>query len=70
MMARRLSIDADLCTGHGRCYSISPNLLTDDFDGFVTIRGTSIDIEPDQTIDAEAAVRACPEQAVQLSVES
>ena len=38
-VAMFLSIDADKCMGHGRCYSVAPDLLTDDEEGFVAQRG-------------------------------
>ena len=40
----RLTIDAEMCTGHGRCYTLSPQLLSDDEEGFVTQRGQTIDV--------------------------
>jgi ferredoxin len=65
-MAARLSVDAARCMGHGRCYTAAPSLLSDDDEGFVTLRGTSMPIEPDQLAEAESARRACPERAVLL----
>lgn len=66
-MEARLSVDADKCTGHGRCYTVAPNLLTDDEEGFVTLRGSSMPIAGDQLADAEEAVAACPERAITLT---
>ncbi len=40
----KLTVDADRCMGHGRCYTVAPDLLTYDEEGFVTIRGVVIDI--------------------------
>ena len=61
-----LSNDASKCTGHGRCYSTSPDLLSDDEEGYVTIRGSSMEITEDQVADAERAAAACPERALTL----
>lgn len=61
-----LSVDASRCTGHGRCYTVSPDLLSDDEEGFVTLRGSSMEITGDQLAAAERAVAACPERAVSL----
>ena len=47
----RLAVDADQCTGHGRCYSLAPQLLSPDDEGYVTIRGSSIEI-PDDILKA------------------
>ena len=35
----KLTIDAGMCTGHGRCYTLAPDLLTYDDEGFVAERG-------------------------------
>jgi ferredoxin len=46
---------------HGRCYSVAPKLLSDDDEGFVTLRGSSMEIADNQLADAgEAAAAACP----------
>jgi ferredoxin len=62
-----LSVDAAKCTGHGRCYSVAPDLLSDDDEGFVTLSGSSMDITDDQLASAEEAVAACPERAITLT---
>ena len=61
-----LSVDESRCTGHGRCYSVAPKLLSDDDEGFVTLRGSSMEIADDQLADAEEAAAACPERAITL----
>jgi ferredoxin len=66
-MSMRLSVDESRCTGHGRCYSAAPKLLSDDDEGFVTLRGDSMEITEDQVADAEEAVAACPELAITLT---
>ena len=62
-----LTVDASKCTGHGRCYTASPGLLSDDEEGFVTLRGSSMLVSGDQLADAKAAVAACPERALTIS---
>jgi ferredoxin len=66
-MSMELSVDASRCTGHGRCYSTAPDLLSDDDEGFVTLRGGSMAITEAQLKDAEEAVAACPERAITLT---
>jgi len=66
-MGSELFVDAAKCTGHGRCYSTVPLLLSDDDEGFVTLRGNSMPIEDAQLADAEQAVAACPERAITLT---
>lgn len=61
-----LSVDESRCTGHGRCYTVSPELLSDDEEGYVTLRGSSMEIAGGQLASAERAVAACPERALSL----
>jgi ferredoxin len=49
--------------GHGRCYSVAPELLTYDEEGFVTIRGVVLEVPDEQIEAAKEAVESCPEQA-------
>ena len=62
----KLHVDADVCTGHGRCYTVAPDLLTYDDEGFVSIRGQTIEIAADQIKAAEDAAASCPEEAISL----
>jgi ferredoxin len=62
----KLSVSAELCRGHGRCYSLAEDLLEDDDDGFVTVRGRIIDVPDDQVEDARNAAGSCPEGAIKL----
>jgi ferredoxin len=61
----RITIDADRCNGHGRCYSLAPTLFGDDDDG----RGVVIvtDVGDEQVADARTAIANCPEQAIALT---
>jgi ferredoxin len=61
----RVVIDAAACSGNGRCYSLVPELFTDDESGY----GQVIDggeFGDDQRDAAERAVRACPENAISI----
>ena len=62
----KLAVDGKNCMGHGRCYLLAPDLLTDDDEGFVTIRDQAIDVPADQLEAAEEAAGTCPEQAITL----
>jgi len=60
----RLEIDADRCTGHGRCYDLVPSLFEpDDYGHGLVIAANAVDFEP---ADALAAVRNCPEHAIRF----
>ena len=60
----KLRIEEDLCTGHGRCYALAPELFdTDDF-GHGTV---TVDDVPDRLLErARLAVGNCPEGAITL----
>jgi len=62
----KLSISAELCRGHGRCYTLAEDLLEDDDEGFVTARGQIVDVPDDQVDDARNAAASCPEGAILL----
>jgi ferredoxin len=62
----RLRVDADECTGHGRCYRIAPDLLSYDDEGYVSIRGEEIAIPADMADVAEELEGTCPEGAIIL----
>jgi ferredoxin len=69
-MTAWLSVDEARCTGHGRCYDAAPGLLSDDDEGFVTLRGRSMEVPADQVEEARRAALACPERAVSLVVDA
>jgi ferredoxin len=55
------------CQGHGRCYTLAPQMLSSDDEGYVTIRGGDpIDV-PDELIELAREVEGtCPESAISL----
>jgi ferredoxin len=62
----KLTIDAAMCTGHGRCYTLAPDLLTYDEEGFVTERGSTIEVPAGQEEAAREAALSCPEGAITI----
>ena len=62
----RLTIDAAMCTGHGRCYSLAPELLSYDDEGFVTERGTTVEVPVGMEASARDAALSCPEGAIAI----
>jgi ferredoxin len=66
MKTFRVVVDADLCSGHARCWMMAPDLFPLDEDGYnryryqgeVTLTG-----DPDAM---EKAVASCPEGAIQV----
>ena len=61
----KITIDSETCSGHGRCYVLSPALFTDDDVGYGQVIGDGA-FTADQTEDAERAVRGCPERAISI----
>ena len=58
----RIAFDREACTGHGRCYTLAPELFTPDDDGYC------LDPSGDVPAHLEAAARRgaqnCPEDAI------
>ena len=63
----KLTIDAEMCTGHGRCYTLAPDLLTYDDEGFVTERGQTVEV-PGRAggCGCARAAMSCPEGAITI----
>jgi len=60
----KITIDTDLCTGHGRCYTMAPLLFDSDDHGHGLV--VQADVTPELEEQARTAVRNCPEGAVML----
>ena len=58
----RVSIDADLCAGHGRCYTLAPDVFDSDDDGHGVVG--LVDVPPPLHEAARLAARNCPERAI------
>ena len=60
----KVRIDTELCTGHGRCYSLAPEVFEPDDLGHGRV---ILDEVPDQLRQrAELGVKNCPEQAISI----
>jgi ferredoxin len=59
----KVSIDAGLCQGHGRCYDLAPEVFGEDEDGYGQVLGDG-DVPADRQDDARLAAANCPESAV------
>ena len=62
----KLTIDAAMCTGHGRCYTLAPDLLSYDDEGFPKEKGTTIEVPAGQEDSAREAASSCPEGAITI----
>jgi len=60
----RIVLDAGACQGHGRCYTLAPELFDADEVGHCVI--LQPDVPADQEQAARNGVENCPEQALRL----
>jgi ferredoxin len=59
----RLRIDAETCTGHGRCYELAPEAFEPDDDGHgVVLHGGEVPAGLEEL--ARRAANNCPERAI------
>ena len=59
----RISVDADKCQGHNRCYSLAPELFDVDDYGYATAAGDG-EVPAGMEDKARLAAANCPEYAV------
>jgi ferredoxin len=62
----RIAVSESLCSGHGRCYVLAPDIFQSDEDGFCSERGQELEVAPGQEEAATTAVGACPEGAITI----
>ena len=62
----KVLIDARRCTGHGRCYSLTPELFDTDDEGYGTVIAEQVEAGSPLAEGAERAIRNCPESAIRL----
>ena len=61
----RVSVDADRCVGHGRCYTLAPEVFDADEVGHAILRVEDVSGELER--HAVTGEQNCPEQAITLS---
>lgn len=60
----KMRIDAELCTGHGRCARFGPNVYRLDENGYNVDVGKTLDIAPEFEDEAVMGMHSCPERAI------
>ena len=60
----RIRLDRALCTGHGRCYTLAPQVFTADDDGYCEDPAGEVALQ--QEAAARVAVESCPEGAITI----
>lgn len=60
----KVAVDGELCSGHGRCYSLAPDVYEADDEGYNARRGSVVDVPDDQEEPARSGAQSCPEGAL------
>ena len=60
----RLRVDPEVCTGHGRCYSLAPEVFDEDERGHCLLPAP--EVAPEHEERARAGADACPERAIRI----
>jgi ferredoxin len=60
--AMRVRVDAEACTGHGRCYSLAPEMFSADDVGHCVLLHE--DVPEGLEHQARLGVQNCPERAI------
>ena len=61
----KVRIDPDICTGHGRCYTLAPKVFDSDDRGY----GMVISEDLDEGLRSQAVIgeQNCPERAITIT---
>ncbi|MCZ7529093.1 MAG: ferredoxin [Acidimicrobiia bacterium] len=62
MSPLRVRVDTDLCVGHGRCYTLAPEVYDADEYGHCVIPETRV--PPEHETQARVGAENCPEDAI------
>jgi ferredoxin len=65
----RLAVSEQLCSGQGRCYTVSPDVFHSDDDGFCAERGTELRVGSELEQQARLGADSCPEGAITVVAE-
>jgi len=60
-----IELDRDSCTGHGRCYTLAPDLFAPDDNGYGTVVGDGT-VPAGLEDQARTGVKNCPEHAIRI----
>jgi len=60
----KIRLDLERCTGHGRCYTLAPDVFDEDERGRCVV--TLLRVPAEKREDARRAVEACPEYALSI----
>jgi ferredoxin len=63
----RVAVDADVCTGHGRCYALAPDVFGPDDFGHCEILVADGQVPEGLEAQARTGRDNCPELAITIS---
>ena len=63
----RVTVDADVCTGHGRCYALAPDVFGPDDFGHCEILVSDGEVPEGLEAQARTGRDNCPELAIALT---
>ena len=61
----RIVLDTEKCQGHGRCYSLAPDVFDSDDEGNPVLKVEG-EVPPELEAAAELAADNCPEYAIEI----
>jgi ferredoxin len=61
----RIEVDLEACTGHGRCYTLAPEVFDADDDGYCATPSVEVPAGLEDT--ARRAAASCPERAISVT---
>jgi ferredoxin len=61
----RITVDADACVGHGRCYALAPEVYAPDDRGHCEL--IVEEVRPELEEQARAGEANCPERAITIT---
>ncbi|MFJ8812968.1 ferredoxin [Amycolatopsis thermoflava] len=60
-------VDGSLCTGHGRCYALAPEVFEPDEEGYSAVRDVAFEVAPEHAAPARHGAVSCPEGAITVA---
>ena len=60
----KVVIDRERCSGHGRCYTLAPDVFESDDEGYAVLKDSNTSVALRDK--AEIGVENCPERAISV----
>jgi ferredoxin len=63
----KVTVSEELCSGHGRCYALAPEVYSADDEGYNVARGRTLHVPEELAPRAARGARGCPERAITVT---